>query len=114
MTKIINGYAAPLSPSAKNYRLNLKYLNFGLYALLASLGVFYLVNISDLTVSGFALRDLKNQAANLASANLDYQEAVNSAQSYYSLSARTKSLNMVAIGDVEYLAMNSNVAMAKK
>jgi hypothetical protein len=113
MTKIINGYAATLNPSARNYRFNLKYFNLGIGAVIAVLGVFYLVNISDLTVLGFTLRDLKSQAGTLASANLEYEEAVNSAQSYYSLSARTKNLNMVAVGDVEYLAPAGSVALAR-
>jgi len=114
MTKIVNGYAVALSQPAKNNRLNLKYFNLGLGAFIAVFGVLYLVNISDLTVLGFALRDLKSQAATLASANLEYEEAVNSAQSYYSLNTRTKNLKMVAVGDVEYLTMTASVAMARK
>ena len=113
MTKIVNCYAAQLSSPAKNHRFNLKYFNFGLYSVLALLGIFYLINISNLTVSGFTLRDLKTQVSTLASANLENQEAVNSAQSYYSLNARTKNLNMVAFGDVEYLTDNGNLALAK-
>ncbi|MFA5184128.1 MAG: hypothetical protein WC456_01220 [Patescibacteria group bacterium] len=113
MTKIINGYAAAANQSAQSRRFNLKYFNFGLGALISVVGVLYLVNISDLTVLGFALRDLKSQAATLASANLEYEEAVNAAQSYYSLNARTKNLNMVSVGDVEYISMTAAVALAR-
>ena len=110
---IANGYAAQITPARTN-RFNLKYFNFGLYAVIAVIGAFYLVNINDLTVSGFALRDLKSRAATLASAKLESEETVNSAQSYHALSSRTKNLNMVAIGDVEYLTVNGGVAMARK
>lgn len=113
MTMLVNGYAAQLAPVRTN-RFNLKYFNFGLYAVIAVIGAFYLININDLTVSGFALRDLKSRVATLASVKLENEEAVNSAQSYHALSSRTKNLNMVAIGDVEYLTVGSGVAMAKK
>jgi len=114
MTKIVNCYVAQLGSPAKKNRFNLKYFNFGLYGILAVIGIFYLINISSLTVLGFSLRDLKTQAMTLASANLENQEAVNSAQSYYSLNSRTKNINMVAVGDVEYLTVNSDLALAKK
>lgn len=113
MTMIANGYAAQIAP-ARNNRFNLKYFNFGLYAVIAVIGAFYLININDLTVSGFSLRDLKSRATTLASVKLESEEVVNSAQSYHALSSRTKNLNMVAIGDVEYLTVNGGVAMARK
>lgn len=114
MTKIVNCYAAQLNSPAKNNRFNLKYFNLGLYSILAVIGVFYLINISNLTVLGFALRDLKTQAMTLASAKLENEEMVNTTQSYYSLNSRTKNLNMVAVGDVQYLAVNGSLAFAKK
>lgn len=80
---------------------------------MAFLGAFYLINISNLTVQGFALQDLNSQASSLASEKQANEESVNSIQSYYSLNERTKNLNMIAIGDVEYLAANSPV-VAKK
>ena len=111
MTKIMGGYAKPLKSPVGSNRLNLKYFNLGLFAVIAGLGFVYMINISDLTVQGFALRDLKAQATNLASTEAENEETVNSAQSYYSLSSRTQGLNMVAVGDVEYItAPNSTVA----
>lgn len=112
MTKIATAYANPRKVS-EGSRFNLKYLNICLFSGAAVLGVMYLVNISNLTVQGFALRDLKSQVASLASEKTANEEAVNAAQSYYSLSSRTGNLNMVAIGDVEYLASN-NLAVAKR
>ncbi len=112
MTKIATNYASQRA-TCTGSKFNLKYFNVCLFSGLAVLGVMYLINISDLTVQGFALRDLKSQAAALASEKMANEEAVNAAQSYYSLNERTGSLHMVAIGDVEYLSSNS-LAVAKK
>jgi hypothetical protein len=113
MTKIANGQVSSLGRASSGWRLDLRYFNFGLLGLIAVLGVVYLANISDLTVQGFVLRDLKSQVASIASEKMENEEAVNSAQSYYALNARSKNLNMVAIGNIEYLT-NSGVAVAKK
>jgi hypothetical protein len=113
MTKIVNGQAAPLLSASPARSFNLKYFNVVLFSLLAGLGIFYLVNINDLTVQGFALQDLKAQSANLASANLDVQEQVNLAQSYSSLDARVQGLHLVAVSNVEYLSGN-DLSVAKK
>lgn len=113
MTKIINGQAVPLSAVRPSRQLNLKYFNLILFALLAGLGAFYLLNINDLTVQGFTLQSLKSRSANLASDNLDLQEKVNLAQSYASLDARVANLHMVAVNNVEYLSAH-DLSVAKK
>lgn len=77
------------------------------------LGVFYLANISDLAVKGFSLKELKAQAEVLASEKLDNEEEINNLQSYYSLSSRTQKLNMVAIGEIEYLPVTASVVARK-
>lgn len=109
----MGGYATQLKAPVASNRLNLKYFNLCLFVVMAGLGFAYLINISDLTVQGFALRDLKAQATDLASTKAENEETVNSAQSYYSLNSRAKNLNMVAIGDVEYLTVN-NQTVARK
>jgi len=91
----------------------LKHFNVCLFAAAAVLGVMYLINISDLAIQGFSLRDLKAQASDLASEKMANEEAVNAAQSYYSWNARTKGLDMVAIGNVEYLPSDS-LTVARK
>ena len=113
MTKIVNGYASPFNRPTVGKHLNLKYFNVGLLAIMAFLGICYLVNISDLTAEGFILHDLNTQVAALASTKMANEEMVNSERSYYSLSSRVQKLNMVAVGDVEYLAINHSV-VAKK
>lgn len=113
MTKIVNGYAAKLNCPTHKKCFALKYFNLGIFTILSVLGVLYMINISKLTEQGFALRDLKFNLSTLASENMESEELVNAAQSYYSLSLRTKDLNMVAIANVEYLSP-SGQAVAKK
>jgi len=111
---IANSTYSSLAGSPANKRLfNLKYLNFGLLAAIISLGVFYLINISNLTVMGFVLLDLKSESTMLASEKLAKEEEVNRVRSYQALSDRTENLGMVAIGEVEYLAV-SDAAVAMK
>lgn len=116
MTKVINCYQASVNNANRakqGKRLNLKNLNLCLGVLIFGLGVFYLVNVSDLTVKGFALKELKTQVNVLASEKLDNEERINNLQSYYSLSSRTQKLNMVAIGEIDYLTV-SNTVVARK
>jgi len=114
MTKIVNCYSDQLSSAKKTTgRLNLRRVNIGLFVFIFAFGLFYLFNISDLTVKGFALRELKTQATTLASEKLEKEEKVNALQSYYSLNSRTAKLNMVAVDNIEYLK-SLNPVVAKK
>jgi len=112
MTKIVNGQSIKIN-AAPSRRLNLKYFNAGIFAAVAVLGVFYLVNITSLTVQGFVLSDLKAQAAKLSAAEMNQEEAVDEAQSYDTLTARTAQLKMVPVDNVDYLSSN-NSAVAQK
>lgn len=79
--------------------------------MIAVFGSFYLFNINALTVQGFVLHDLKSQVRTLASEKAEKEEKINAFQSYYSLNSRTQKLNMVAVGNVEYIvATHSSVA----
>lgn len=113
MKKLVSTYAAATEAPVKKTSGKLKIFNFILLAAVAGLGSFHLYNISSLTGQGFVLRELKSRVAALASEQLEYEERINVAQSYYNLSARSKNLNMVAIGEVEYLSLGT-LAVAKK
>lgn len=108
-----NTYGSAAVKTAGERRYNLKFLNFGLFAIIVGLGIFYLINISNLTVMGFVLLDLKSEAAMLASEKLAKEEEVNRVRSYQALSNRTSNLGMVAIGEVEYLRV-TEAAVAMK
>ncbi len=112
MSKIVSCYQ-PQSGSNNGWRLNLRTFNIGVFVIASALGAFYLINISDLTVKGFALRELKTESAFLASESRTYKEKVDALQSYYSVNTRAEKLNMVAVGNIEYLALSDTV-VAKK
>lgn len=113
MTHIVNGYSSKIKPVVNKRTINLKKINFGLFSLLSILGIYYLISVSDLMVKGFALQELKSHVASVNDEKLSNEEQINKLQSYYSLSLRTKGLDMVAIGDIEYLNKNA-AALAKK
>jgi hypothetical protein len=113
MTQVINGHSSIIKPVAKSRSVSLKKINYALFSLLSILGVLYLVSVSDLTVKGFTLQELKSRANSANSEKLANEEKINKLQSYYSLSLRTKGLNMVAVGDIEYLNKEA-AALAKK
>lgn len=113
MTKMGNSYASKLKPDSNGFKIDLKKVNISIFSILSVLGVFYLVSVSDLTVKGFALQELKSQVNLIGNEKLLNEEKINKLQSYYYLSSRTKDLNMVAIGDIEYLN-KSATALAKK
>ena len=113
MTKTVNAYSSKIKPASNGFKIDLKKINISIFSVLSVLGVFYLVSVSDLTVKGFALQELKSQANSISNEKLLNEEKINKLQSYYYLSSRTKDLNMVAIGDIEYLS-KSTAALAKK
>lgn len=102
-----------IKPGSNKHRLDLKIINIFLGGLVIVLGVFYLININDLTVKGFALKELKSQSNLLLSDNKDYEAKIMNLQSYNNLNDKVKKLNMVAVSEVEYLSANSG-AIARK
>ncbi len=94
-------------------QLNLKLVNLFLGSIVFLVSGYYLVNINDLTVKGFALRELKSEATILTSENLDKETKIMNLQSYGNLNEKVKKLNMVAVSKVEYLTINQ-AALARK
>jgi len=97
----------------KTKRLSLKTLNFGLFSLILVLGLAYVICINDLTVKGFSLKEMKVRVNSLANENQEIQDKVMAIQSYNNLLEKVKGLNMVAVGEVDYLTFNKNM-VAKK
>jgi hypothetical protein len=104
-------YIKPCSDGGK--RLNLKIVNIFLGGSIIVLGIFYLVNVNDLTVKGFALKELKSSSNLLLSDNKDYEAKIMNLQSYNNLNDKVKKLNMVAVSDVEYLSVNTGTLARK-
>jgi hypothetical protein len=89
--------------------LNLRLVNAFLASLVLLVGAYYLVSVNDLTVKGFVLQSLKTQANMLSSDNQDSETKIVNLQSYGNLSAKVQKLNMVAVGGVDYLTVNSSL-----
>ncbi len=71
---------------------------------------FYLFNISQLATQGFVLKELKFEQDLLVVEKSELEERLSFANSYYSLSSRVASLNMVEISEFEYLKSPSTIA----
>lgn len=112
MTKTVNYYKRTGQKDSRA-RLNLRLINAGLFISLAALAFIYLIGISDLTAKGFILQDLRMENNELEERWAFYEQQVNSLQSSTSLAEQVKSLNMVAIEDIEYIKVGTN-AVAKK
>jgi hypothetical protein len=95
-------------------RLNLRFFNLIFGFMILILGTVQLVVANDLAVKGFTIRELKIEAAKLESELLDREAQVMKMQAHQELSSQVGRLNMVAVGEVEYLTVNDNNALAKK
>ena len=113
MNKMVNYYQPQAKASRFGRRLNLRVLNRCLFLAAFALGFLYLLTVSDLTVKGFALQELKAKSSQLSREKTAYEEQANALQSYYYLNAKAENLNMVAVGDIDYLTL-SNTAVAKR
>jgi hypothetical protein len=114
MTRVIAGAAARTKVvSGRGRRLNLRFFNVSLFGLLVFLGAYYLISISDLTVKGFALQELKSQAGYLAAENLSQKEEIDGLQSYYALSSQAPQLQMVPVDNIEYVVAAPSVVARK-
>lgn len=113
MKKHCNYYQRNRDAKNKTKRLNLKFLNYALFSIFATFAFFYLIGISDLTAKGFILQDLRQEAVNLEDSKSQCQQEIDSLQSFYSLSEKAKTLNMVVVSDIEYIKAGTHI-VAKK
>jgi cell division protein FtsB len=104
-----------LKPRHQQAQRSLSWRSVNIFLVVVCLvfGVTYLVGMNDLTVKGFALKDLKSRTNLLAAENQDLQARVLTLQSYTALSPRLRGLDMVAVEDVAYFSPQTPV-VAKK
>jgi len=93
--------------------VNLKFLNIFLFFVLIFGVVYYLAGVNDLTVKGFRLNELENKFDSLNDENKSINLKITLLKSYNNLSERAKNLNMVAVGDVDYITITDHF-VAKK
>jgi len=93
--------------------LSLKNLNKFLALMIIVGGVYYLSGTNDLTIKGFELQELNIRANKLTLENQDMESKITLLKSYNNLSERAKNINMVAVGEIDYISV-INGAVAKK
>lgn len=113
MTKKTKYYRQNDKKQNSQTAINLKIFNFGLFFLVTTFAFFYLIGISDLTTKGFVLQELRTEASSLEERKVSFEDKVNDLQSYYFLNEKVEILDMVAINDIEYIKVGSQV-VAKK
>lgn len=101
-----------LQTEKSSRRFGLKQFNLFLFCLIAMAGLAYIICINDLTVKGFALQEMRGELRELALQNEDIEAQIMAIQSYNNLAEKVKDLDMVAVGEVEYLTVN--VALVAK
>jgi hypothetical protein len=109
-------YEGVYSQKIENNRpswLNVKSLNLLLVLIIVAGGLYYVTGINDLVVKGFTLQQLKTKVTLLQEQNQDLNVATASLKSYNNLAKRAQDLNMVAVDNVDYLKVDSGVAMAR-
>ncbi len=93
--------------------ISFKNLNKLLVLLIITAGVYYLSGINDLMIKGFELQESKGRADKLILENKDMELKITLLKSYNNLSERAKDINMVAVGEVDYITVIDG-AVAKK
>lgn len=78
------------------------------------LGVFaYVLTVNNGSVKGFEISRLENQLNELQLQNQKLTDQVQATKSLSTLQDKVKTLEMVAVSNIEYLDVNGPVAMAK-
>ncbi|MFA4942441.1 MAG: hypothetical protein WC564_02280 [Patescibacteria group bacterium] len=95
--------------SKKSNVSKVKLINLFLIALILVSGGFYLAGMNNLVVKGFELQKLKVQAQSLANENQEISARKVALESYYNIDGKLRDLNMVAVDQIDYLTVLSDV-----
>lgn len=104
---------ADKKPRAARQFFNLKNFNRGLFLAIIILSVYYIAGVNNLSIKGFALSDLKARKNKLVETNNRLELKALTSGSYAKIKEKIKDLNMVAAGEVSYLAVGAET-MAKR
>jgi hypothetical protein len=114
MTNTRGGSCPETAGKEKKIKIfTLKTFNKILFLFIIVAGVYYFTGINDLTVKGFKLQEVKQKINSLNEENKVMAQKATGLESYSNLSERVKTLNMVAVGSVDYITAESGV-VAKK
>lgn len=107
-----NHFASKKSSAARQF-FNLKNFNRGLFLAIIILSVYYIAGVNNLSIKGFALSDLKARKNKLVETNNRLELKALTSGAYAKIKEKIKNLNMVAVGEVNYLTAISET-MAKR
>ena len=97
-----------------NTFFNFKNFNKILFLFVFLLSMYFFVSINDLTVQGFHLQKLRQQANNLVEENKEIEFKTTTLESYSDLIKRAEELSMIQVdGLVDYVVLRDEL-MAKR
>jgi len=104
MIKIKKEEAMSSEKKNNKIKLSFKIINPILFSIIIICGAYYLVSTNNLSIKGLELQKLKTKINQLSSENDDLELRIMALKSYNNLSQRVEELNMVAVGEIEYIA----------
>jgi hypothetical protein len=113
MTQKFEGVYSQKIEKNKPIWMNIKFFNAFLVIMIVVGGLYYVTGINDLVVKGFTVQELKNKAAILSEENQNLTVETASLKSYNNLAKKIGDLKMVAVDNVDYIKVDSGVAMAR-
>lgn len=92
---------------------NIKIVNGFLLLLIVAGSLYYVTGINDLVVKGFELQELKAKVSYLSEENKKASAETMALKSYGNLAKRIENLQMVAVDNIDYIKVDSAVALAR-
>lgn len=113
MTQKFSGVYSQQIEAKQSGWFNIKIINSLLLLLIVAGGLYYVTGINDLVVKGFELQKLKAKVSTLSEENKKANVETMALQSYGNLAKRIENLNMVAVDNIDYIKVDSGVALAR-
>lgn len=97
--------------SLPKLKVNIKTLNITLSALIFIFGMSYMIQVNGLVAKGYQIKELEGQVQDLEQIKSDLELEALSLQSMGSIKEKVADLDMVEIGQTQYLDSASAVAV---
>ncbi|MGP8320896.1 MAG: hypothetical protein ACT6FE_01015 [Methanosarcinaceae archaeon] len=91
-------------------KVNLKIVNMFLFLIIVLCVVFYVVEANNLVVKGFKLQELRKEVRIVNDKKIEYKLDIMSLESYNNLSRRAKDIKMIAVGSIDYISIDREMA----
>jgi len=97
----------------KSSNSKLQKINRILFLLIIVTGVMYLIGTNDVSIKSYVLQQHKKEAMKLRNDNNDLELKTMSLSSYNNLSKRVDSLKLVKVDKIDYININTAVALVR-